>query len=117
MAKQVEPAREKPKTRMARRRSRAIRLALARANSIMARGSQSPTREAADTFAVLTCHAHHPGRPALPMPARVGRLKAKPLRGALHAAATRPPRRGQLQLRGDGQAFVAIDESYEENGL
>ena len=93
-----------------------MRLASARANSIMARDSQSPIPEAADTFAVLTCHAIT-ALGTVPMPRRFVRVKATASGGALRAALTRPPRRGQLHLCDEGRAFVAIDETHEGNRL
>ena len=94
-----------------------MRLASVRANSIMAQGSQSPNQEAADTFAVPTCPAITCLERGADATARRSPQGQAACGGALRAALTRPPRRGHLQLRDEGRAFVAIDESQKRNGL
>ena len=82
----------------------------------MARDSKSPSQEAADTFAVRTCLAIARFS-ALPCHGDSSGSRQTASGGALRAALTRTPRRGQSHLRDEGQAFVAIDETTPRDRL
>jgi len=109
MTKQVRPVSGKPITTLALEAVEQ-RLASARADFIMARSHTRSTKEAEDTFAVsldvssrTTTLERAPNATSL----RPRQGQAALPGGALRAALTRPTRRGALQLRDEGQAFVA----------
>ena len=108
MTKQVRPVSGKPTTRLALE-AVVQRLASARADFIMARSHTSSTKEAEDTFAVRldVITNEHTGRRTECHVATAASRPSRPSGGALRAALTRPTRRGALQLRDEGQAFVA----------